>query len=571
MASSRQSHCAYTPPLSPSAADQDILLSASNKAIPSSLKYLNNYIQKHYDRFTAHEFLERTRLVASFAEKENAYEGQISTLKAVHIDIAALLIREQAINGELRQKLDIATNSMARISKVVNDANFVFVDRKRDPHEIKQEESFQESMNVSDIDICPGITISSLLSQIETVVTEMNTQDGPGQPSPVDSLPSHSIIETLSKVLDSLLATQRTFALLQEDFKSVDAARVGVELQNESLRENILFLQEELKQMRSSNERISHELAAARLERQKHICQLPVTAYPTPAAQNDSPVFLPSPLEKRASPAPNDVLQDTPSIGRKTNQTLPKPVFTGSTSLSTQTPTVEARPLSTPTSTSAERRRVSFGDAVKRVQANPTSSIVQNGLLKSLIVRDDQNTAGPSRPPPSTSVGGIKRTSSGVHKCQNVSKGPPLSLLTSTSAASSISNKANNLRPQKKRRINGACGTPAMNQKHKSANEILRQKTGATHTSTSTTGLLLPPSPKPTMAQLPKTNAADLKSLKFNKKSQPSKPPPTPAAATSSDISKPIATPTKPGRAPIKPLDLAKKSPQERAAMRLSR
>ena len=269
MTNSRESHRANdASPLSlststsPSDADQDTSLSTSNKATQSSLKSLNDYIQNHYEQFAARESLERGRLVASFAEKEQSYERHISTLKAIHADIAGLLGREQTTNNELREKLDNATSFITRLCKVVADASFVFVDSKRGPHEIKQEEGSQENIMISDIIICPNATVSSLLSQIESVVTEMNAQNGAGLPSPIDTSPCHSIIEALGKVLDFLLATQRTFALLQEDIKSVNAARVDTEFQNQSLREKVALLQEELKQTRSDNERISQELAA---------------------------------------------------------------------------------------------------------------------------------------------------------------------------------------------------------------------------------------------------------------------------------------------------------------------
>ena len=269
MANSREPHYANcASPLSPSTstspldADQDTSLSTSNKATQSSLKSLNDYIQNHYEQFAARESLERGRLVASFAEKEQSYERHISTLKAVHADIAGLLGREQTTNNELRKKLDNATSFITGLCKVVADASFVFVDSKRESHEIKQEEGSQEDTMISDIIICPNAAVSSLLSQIESVVTEMNAQNGAGLPSPIDTSPCRSIIEALGKVLDSLLATQRTFALLQEDFKSVNAACVDTESQNQSLREKIAFLQEELKQTRSDNERISQELAA---------------------------------------------------------------------------------------------------------------------------------------------------------------------------------------------------------------------------------------------------------------------------------------------------------------------
>lgn len=268
MTTSRKSQRAFDAPISPStsasplAADQETSPPVPNKTIPPSLQCLNDYIQKHYDQFIAHESLERTRLITSFAEKERSYERHISTLKAVHTDIAGLLAQERTANGELCQKLDNATGFMTRLCNVVADANFVFVDRERGPHEIKQEENSRECMNVSDIVLSPNAAMSSLLSQIETVITEMNTQNGAGLLSPVDTSPCHSIFEALGRVADSLLAAQRIFALLQEDLKSVNAARVDTERQNESLQEKITLLQEELKQARSDNERASNELAA---------------------------------------------------------------------------------------------------------------------------------------------------------------------------------------------------------------------------------------------------------------------------------------------------------------------
>lgn len=265
MKTSRQSHHVFHAPLSPSAStsplatDQDTLLSASNKSIQSSLECLNDYIQKHYDRFVAHESLERNRLITSFVEKEQSYERQISILKAIHTDIAGLLVREKAANDELRDKLDNVINSVTMLYKIATDANSV-VDRKRDPHEIKQEEDSQENMNVSGI--CPNA--ASFLSQMETMVTEINTQNGTGLPLPVDTLPCHSTSEALGRVVDFLLATRRIFALLQEEVQSVGAARVDLERQNESLQEKITLLQEELKQARSDNERVSQELAVGR-------------------------------------------------------------------------------------------------------------------------------------------------------------------------------------------------------------------------------------------------------------------------------------------------------------------
>ena len=264
---SRQSHRPDARPsspsisTSPSAADQDFSLSASSKTIQSSLELFNDYVRKYHERFVFNESLERNRLVASFSEKEKGYEKQISKLKGVHADIAGLLVREQSTNNELRQKLDLATDSVARLCKVVADANFVFVDRKQGPHGIKQEEPSEESMNVPDMMLCPNAAISSLLSQIGTIVTEMNAQNGVGQASPVDPSPCHSITEALSKVTNSLSTTQRSFSLLIEDLKSVDTARADTEFQNKTLQEKIALLQEELKEKRRDNTRISQELA----------------------------------------------------------------------------------------------------------------------------------------------------------------------------------------------------------------------------------------------------------------------------------------------------------------------
>lgn len=264
---SRQSHGSDARPLSPpistspSAADRGSSLSASSMTIQPSLEHLNDYVRKHYERFIEHESLERSRLAASFAEKEQSYEKQISTLKAIHIDISGLLAREQSTNSELRRQLDIATDSMSRLCKVVADNNFVSVHHKQGPHGIKQEDSAQESLNVSD-SVCSNVVISSTLSQTVSTVTEMNAPNGVVLSSPSDPLPGHSIIETFGKVADSLLATQRSFALLLENFKSADAARVDIETQNQSLQEKIALLQEELRQTRGDNEKISRELAA---------------------------------------------------------------------------------------------------------------------------------------------------------------------------------------------------------------------------------------------------------------------------------------------------------------------
>lgn len=266
---SRQSHRAYnTPPLSPSTSifpsdpDRNTLLSGSDKVILSSLESLNDYVQRHYDRFVESESANRVLLAASYAEKEKSYKRQIATLKTIHVDLAGLIAREQATNVELRQKLNDTTNSMARLCEVVTDANLVFVDRKRAPHEVKLEEGSQESMDISDVVLCPDAAISALLSQIEAVFTEMDGRGDVGLPPPVDPSPCYSIIRALEKVVDSLLATQRTFALLQENFKSVDAARADAERQNECLQEKVTLLQEELKQARSDGERISRELVA---------------------------------------------------------------------------------------------------------------------------------------------------------------------------------------------------------------------------------------------------------------------------------------------------------------------
>jgi len=306
MASPRQSHRAYNAPrLSPSTStlpldtDQDALPAASKKSILSSLESLNDYIQKHYDRFVAQETLKRSILTASFVEKEQSYQRQIATLKAVHVDIAGLLSRERATNADLRQKLDNSASSLARLCQVVTDANFKFVDRKR-AHGVKQEESSQEITTVPDVAICPDAAVSALLTRIETVVAEMNAQNGASLPSPVDSSPCCSVIDALGKVVDSLSAAQNAFALLQENLKSVDAARVDAGRQNESLQQKMALLQEELKQARGDNERISQDLAAgtptintplmgrlrppsARLEREEHVCRPPASSYPTPS------------------------------------------------------------------------------------------------------------------------------------------------------------------------------------------------------------------------------------------------------------------------------------------------
>ena len=328
MASPRQSSRAYNAPrLSPSGStfsldtDQDAFPPVPKKSILASLDCLNDYIQKHCDRFVADESLKRNRLAASFAQKEQGYQKQITALKAVHVDIAGLLSREQTSNADLRQELDNAASSVVRLCKLVTDANFVFVDCKQVPHEIKQEEGLPESTSVTDVAICPDASVSALLSRIETVVTEINAQNGAGLPSPVDFSPCYSVVGALGKVADSLLVTQRTFVLLQENFKSACVARVGAECQNESLQEKIVLLQGELEQARGDNERISQELAAgtpvayvllmggsrsfsARLEKEAHVCRPPTPPYPTPGKPipRDSPhqlslILLPQPLK----------------------------------------------------------------------------------------------------------------------------------------------------------------------------------------------------------------------------------------------------------------------------------
>lgn len=140
---------------------------------------------------------------------------------------------------------------------------------------------------------------------------------------------------------------------------------------------------------------------------------------------------------------------------------------------------------------------------------------------------------------------------------------------TSASTISSVSDKTSSPHTQKKRRINGTSDTTAVNQKHKPPNETPSKTAITAHTSTSTTGP--PPASTSNHPALPKTQASDLKSLKFNKKSQPSKPPPSPTTATSANRQGPVATPKKSDRQSMRPLDLAKKSPQERAAMRRSK
>lgn len=269
----------------PSTVDKDFSLSASSQTIQSSLKRFNDYVQKHYERFAEHESLKRSRLVASFVEKEQSYERRISTLNTIHTDIANLLAREKSTNTQLCQVLDNATNSMTRLCKAIADANFVFVDSKLAPHGIKQEI------------LCPTTAVSSLLSQIETVLTEMSGQKGVSMPSPPDSSPCGFAFEALVKIADTLLATQRSLGLLLEDFRSADAVRNDTECQNKSLQEKIVLLQEELHRTRGDNQRISQELAAGtpgsallsmiltpfpvRLERGNHVGQSPASVYPT--------------------------------------------------------------------------------------------------------------------------------------------------------------------------------------------------------------------------------------------------------------------------------------------------
>ncbi|KAF9788110.1 hypothetical protein BJ322DRAFT_1047065 [Thelephora terrestris] len=541
---------------SPSAAGRDFSLSASGKATQPSLEHLNEYVRKHFERFVEHESLERSRLAASFAEKEQSYEKQISTLRADNTDISALLAQERSTNSELRQKLDVATNSMARLCKVVADVNSISVNRGQVPHEVKQEDNSQGIISASDMKICPSAVIAS---QADFIVTELNASNGVGLPSSSDLFSRHSIVETFGKVADSLLATQRSFALLLDNFKSADAARVDSECQNTSLQEKITLLREELRQKRSDNEKIAWELAAARLERERHVCQPPLLEHPAPALQTELPLSLPSPpLERRDLPIPNDKLQDTHKISRKTNQAPEKRSIPENVITPPPTPNTKAGPSSASLSTSGKRRKVSVDEALDRVKTKSASSIAtQSGPPEVPIVRDDQQIAGPSVPPPSTPVQGVKRTSSDSHKCQN--SHPPIPS-TSTSTTSPISDRTSN-RPLKKRRLNGASSTPL---KNKSTNENPATNADTTHKSTSTTGPPSASSSKHNMVQLPKTSASDLKSLKFNKTSHPTKPPPAPALATTSNTN----TPTKSNRPPMRPLDLAKKSPQERAALR---
>ena len=143
----------------------------------------------------------------------------------------------------------------------------------------------------------------------------------------------------------------------------------------------------------------------------------------------------------------------------------------------------------------------------------------------------------------------------GVDKCQNISF--PL-----TPATFSTPDKTSNPHTKKKRRISGTSDT--VNRKYKSPSGTPSKTAITTHTPTPARGPSSGSSSKCTATPFPKTNASDLKSLKFNKKSQPNKPTSTPAP-------RPIATPTKSDRPPMRPLELAKKSPQERAAMRKSK
>ena len=260
---SHSTHGSLSPPISTAAsADKDFSLSASSKTTQSSLKRFNDYVQKHCERLIEHESLERSRLLASFSDKEQSFKKQISTLKAIHTDVAGLLTREKSTNSELRQRLEIRTNSMEKLCNAVADANFVFFDRKRGPHGMKQEDCSQESMNVPDIIMCPNTAISSLLSQIEIIAVEINAQNSVSLSSIAEPSPCHSTIKALDRVAKSLLATRCSFAQLLEDFKSADASRVNTEFQNESLQERIALLEEELKQTRSDNRRIPQELVA---------------------------------------------------------------------------------------------------------------------------------------------------------------------------------------------------------------------------------------------------------------------------------------------------------------------
>lgn len=325
---SRQSNTTDARPLSPSiptlpsAADPDISLSASSKAILSSLECINDYVRKHYDRYAEQQSLKHGRLIASFAEKEQTYERQISALRTTQADIAGLLTRERSANDEIRRKLDIVTNSLVKLCKVIGNASFTSVDHKRSPHRIKQEGGSQEDANVSDMETCPKVAISSLVSQLETVFSEMRAHNDPGTPPPADPPPGHSAPEAIASLADSLLRAHCSFAMLLENRKTVDKARLDSDSQNQSLREQIVLLEEQLKQSRGDHEKISQELAAgtltpvslgrvscfsfsALLEKERHVCRPPASAYPTPAPGKTRPhasrpqlnlIFLPQPL-----------------------------------------------------------------------------------------------------------------------------------------------------------------------------------------------------------------------------------------------------------------------------------
>lgn len=148
----------------------------------------------------------------------------------------------------------------------------------------------------------------------------------------------------------------------------------------------------------------------------------------------------------------------------------------------------------------------------------------------------------------------------GIGKCQHVTGVPPPTPSTSVPAAVSKSDKTSDPRLRKKRRINCASGAA----KNKLANENPTTDASTTHASSTATD---PPSASSwtrNAMQLPKTNAADLKFLKFNKASQISKSPLVPALVTSSNVN----AQTELDQQPMRPLDLARKSPQERATLR---
>jgi hypothetical protein len=151
---------------------------------------------------------------------------------------------------------------------------------------------------------------------------------------------------------------------------------------------------------------------SVQLERENHICRPPASAYPTPGKSMfhvslhrlgliffSQPfkmippslcllrctrsvicafqmVSLPRPSSRyrRAYFLPDDILQDTCKISRKTNQALLKSAHSESTPLPPQTPAAETGPPSVSTSTICGRRRISFSDAVKRVQGDSASS-----------------------------------------------------------------------------------------------------------------------------------------------------------------------------------------------------